>query len=170
MDLTPYVDGLRRELEVAAGAGGAEARELAGRLTAPLDSAVRLTLLNALSDAAGEITRDLAPGSVEVRLSGGEPSFVVSLPPPDEPVGPSGTTEMPLIADDGAAVSRINLRMPDPLKSRIEEAANREGVSINAWLVRAAASALGAAPPRPHGDTDRRPAGRIGQRYTGWVR
>ena len=42
MDLTPYVDKLREELAVAAEAGGEEARALAERLTAPLDSAVRL--------------------------------------------------------------------------------------------------------------------------------
>src|SRR5689334_5534899 len=37
MDLTPYVDALRRELAVAAEAGGEDARELAERLTAPLE-------------------------------------------------------------------------------------------------------------------------------------
>ncbi|MDQ3406278.1 MAG: hypothetical protein M3548_23270, partial [Actinomycetota bacterium] len=81
MDLTPYVDNLRHELAVAADAGGADAKALAERLTAPLESAARLTLLNALSAAADEITRDLAPGSVDVRLHGIDPSFVVTLPP-----------------------------------------------------------------------------------------
>ncbi|MFI5100819.1 MAG: hypothetical protein ACHQE5_09960, partial [Actinomycetes bacterium] len=64
MDLTPYVESLREELAVAAEAGGDEARALAERLTAPLESAARLALLEALSEAAGEITRELAPGSV----------------------------------------------------------------------------------------------------------
>ena len=70
MDLTQYVENLRRELAVAADAGGEDARALAERLTAPLESAVRLTLLDALSAAADEITRELAPGSVELRLRG----------------------------------------------------------------------------------------------------
>ena len=70
MDLTPYVDNLRHELAVAAEAGGEDAKALADRLTAPLESAVRLTLLDALSAAAAEITRDLAPGSVDLRLRG----------------------------------------------------------------------------------------------------
>ena len=78
MDLQPYVDGVRHELGVAAAAGGADAQALAERLTAPLDSAIRLALLEALSDAASEITRELAPGSVDVRLRGREPEFVVS--------------------------------------------------------------------------------------------
>ena len=78
MDLTPYVENLRRELAVAAEAGGEEARALAERLTAPLESGIRLTLLDALSAAADEITRELAPASVELRLRGGEPEFVAS--------------------------------------------------------------------------------------------
>lgn len=82
MDLTPYVDTLRRELAVAAEAGGEDARELAERLTA-LESAARLTLLNVLSAAMDEITRELAPGSVDVRLRGLDPDFVVTPPPGD---------------------------------------------------------------------------------------
>src|ERR1700753_2519869 len=81
MDLTPYVSKLSADLAVAAEAGGEDARALAERLTAPLDSAVRLTLLEALSAAADEITRDLAPGSVELRLRGRDPEFVVTTEP-----------------------------------------------------------------------------------------
>ena len=81
MDLTPYVDNLRRELAVAAEAGGEDARELAERLTAPLESATRLTMLHVLSAAMDEITRELAPGSVDIRLRGLDPDFVVTLPP-----------------------------------------------------------------------------------------
>src|SRR5882672_3270640 len=87
MNLTPYVDNLRRELAVAAEAGGEDARALAERLTASLESAARLSLLEALSAAADEITRDLAPGSVEVRLRGRDPEFVVT-PPPDADEAP----------------------------------------------------------------------------------
>ncbi|NAZ88857.1 histidine kinase, partial [Kineococcus sp. T90] len=45
MELTRYVDDLQRQLATAAGAGGDEARELAERLTAPLEAAARLVLL-----------------------------------------------------------------------------------------------------------------------------
>ena len=84
MELSAYVDRLRNELLVAAQAGGEEARALAERLIAPLDSATRLVLLEAMAAAADEITRDLAPGSVEVRLRGQNPSFVVTPPPTEE--------------------------------------------------------------------------------------
>src|SRR5213594_4329571 len=83
MDLTPYVANLRQALAVAADAGGPEARALAERLTVSLESATRLVLLDALSMAADEITRELAPGSVDVRLRGLDPQFVVTPPPTD---------------------------------------------------------------------------------------
>jgi hypothetical protein len=175
MDLTPFVDNVRRELAVAAETGGEEARALAERLTAPLVSAIRLTLLDALAAASEEITRDLAPGSVEVRLRTGEATFAVTPPVVEPPaaVGSGHGTPGPETApdDDGTAdgtMTRINLRLPEHLKARIEDAAAQEGRSVNAWLVRAASTALRPATrsgPSPAVGDGRRAA----QRYTGWV-
>ena len=95
MDLTAYVARLREELAGAAELGGTDARALAERLTAPMESAFRLALLDALSAAADEITRDLAPGSVELRLRGGEPGFVVTPPPSDTPAPAAGAETPP---------------------------------------------------------------------------
>jgi hypothetical protein len=168
MDLTPYVENLRHELAVAASAGGEEARALADRLTAPLESAIRLTLLESLSAAADEITRDLAPGSVELRLRSGGPDFVVTSPPSDEPLEPAADVPPPAALPEGeeGAIARINLRLPEQLKAGIEQAAGRERLSVNAWLVRAAAAALAHDEPR----RPSRRGGRLGQAYTGWVR
>src|SRR6185436_19236879 len=108
MDLTPYVERVRHELAVAAEAGGEDARALAERLTAPLESAIRLMLLDALSAAADEITRELAPGSVELRLRGGEPDFVVTPAPADEPAQPAPDAPASALPDaDEAATARI---------------------------------------------------------------
>jgi len=163
MDITPYVATLRTELANAAELGGTEARALAERLTAPMESAFRLALLDALTAAADEITRDLAPGSVQVRLRDREPSFIVTVPPADDVLPYAAPAPQP-VPDDEGAVSRINLRLPDQLKGRIEEAAARDGLSVNAWLVRAAAAAV---QPEP-AVTQRAPRG--SQRFTGWVR
>jgi hypothetical protein len=168
MDLTPYVENLRRELAVAADAGGDDARALAERLTAPLESAIRLTLLDALSAAADEITRELAPGSVELRLRAGDPQFAVTPVPVDELPEPDRAAAPPPPAPEGEeATARINLRLSEQLKAGVEQAASRERLSVNAWLVRVAAAALA------RDDPDRRPpqrGGRIGEAYTGWVR
>lgn len=181
MDLTPYVDALRQELVVAAEAGGEDARVLAERLVAPLESATRLALLEALSVAADEITRDLAPGSVEVRLRRRDPDFVVTAPPADAsfddaPESMAGTVEgdmgvlppasAPSDAEEGT--SRITLRLPTHLKPRIDEAANGAGLSVNAWLVRAVSAAL--APPERGRISDPRQSTQLGRHYTGWVR
>ena len=169
MDLGTYVSNIRQELALAADAGGDDARALAERLAAPLESALRLALLDALSDAADEITRDLAPGSVHLRLRGREPGFVVTPPPSepnDQPDAPA--TELPPVApqDDDGAMARVNFRLSEHLKGQIEEAAERAGLSVNGWLVRAASAALdGSGQSRR---TER--AARGSQRYTGWVR
>ncbi|MFC0451364.1 ribbon-helix-helix protein, CopG family [Rhodococcus jostii] len=171
MDLTPYVDSLRRELAVAAEAGGEDSRALAERLTAPLESGVRLALLDALSAAASEITRDLAPGSVDLRLRGREPSFVVTIAPVEpvheEPPAPADVSPIRSPESDDGAMTRINLRLPQDLKDRVEEAARDAGLSVNAWLVRSAAAAL-----EPDADSRRseRRAPRGSDGFTGWVR
>lgn len=172
MHLNEFIDDLGRQLAVAADAGGPEARALADRLTAPLESAARLILLEVLAAAADEITRDLAPGSVEVRLRGRDPEFVVVPAPPEPPdhdpqarpvvdLGPQTGT------DDGGT-SRITLRLPDHLKPRIDDAAAREGLSVNAWLVRAVAIALDPA-AASSAAADRSSSTPMGRRYTGWV-
>jgi hypothetical protein len=163
MNLTPYVDRLRDELATAAVSRDEEARTLAERLVAPLESAMRLALLEALSEAADEITRELAPGSVEVRLRGRDPEFTVATAPAAQANAGYGVPDMPeaaAAAGDRGGTSRINLRLPDDLKNRVEEAASRERMSVNSWLVRAATRAL--EPGRGRWD--------IADRYTGWVR
>jgi HicB family len=167
MQLATYVESLRDQLIAAAEMAGTENRAVVDRLAAGLEAATRLVLLETLSAAADEITAELAPGGVELRLRGTDPAFVVTLPSDVANEAAADRAGPPLGAvpegADERGTSRLNLRLPDALKSRIEEAARREGLSLNAWLVRAAA----AASERPPAHTARTPAG--GQRYTGWV-
>lgn len=156
MELQPYVDAVRQELSVAAAAGGQEAEALAERLTAPLESAIRLALLEALSEAAEQITRDLAPSSVDVRLRGRDPEFTVSA---------GLDAETPAVvapeSDDDGGTWRVTLRLPEHLRARVDTAARGDGLSVNAWLVRAVTAALGG---------PRRPRGGSGKHISGWVR
>jgi hypothetical protein len=169
MNLTMYVETLRQQLVAVADSGGPEGRAAVERLAPGLEAALRLVLLEALSAAADEITTELAPGAVEVRLRGSDPHFVVTLATDEaSDVATSASTANPTViaaGDDEGGTSRLNLRLPEGLKAKIEEAARREGLSLNAWLVRAAAAAVEGtqAPTSP-----RRPAG--SQRFTGWVR
>lgn len=173
MDLRFHVESLHRQLAAAAAVSGEDARVLVERLAAPLEAAIQLTLQDVLAAAAEEITTEVAPGSVELRLRGRDPEFVVTLPPTpavapdDEPATPSVRLAQALADGDEGAMSRINVRMPDQLKARIEQAASAEGLSLNTWIVRAAAAALDRT--RPARPNDRR-APQGGQRYTGWAR
>jgi hypothetical protein len=185
MELTRYVDSLQQQLAVAAAAGGPEAEAIAERLVAPLDAAARLTLQEAVVDAASEITLALAPGSVDVRLAGRGLAFVVtpaiSETPPDvtSPVASEAAVEAAIKAaiaeDDEGGTSRITFRPSDRLKADIEAAAERQGLSVNAFLVRTLTLAVRqgatAAPlsgsSGAAGATVTTPKG--GQRLSGWV-
>ena len=169
MNLFPYIQHLREQLMVAAEVGGDDARALAERLINPLESATRLVLLDALSTAAGEISQDLAPGGVDVRLRGTDPEFVVTPGAVAASFDSDDTWQTPSViptddAEEGA-VARTTLRLPEQVKSRVELAAAREGVSVNAWLVRAVTTAL-------DGDTGRRqvPSDPGRNSFTGWAR
>src|SRR6185312_3272770 len=174
MELTQYVEYLRRELTTAAEVGGEDARALAGRLLPPLDAAVRLTLLEALSAAAEEISAELAPGSVDVRLRGGTAAFVVTPPAPAAPAANATApveVRLPVAEGDDAAMVRINLRLPANLKALIEDAAAAGGLSVNAWIVRAAAAGLANEGRRgPRSAPAQNPDRVVGQSYSGWVR
>jgi hypothetical protein len=169
MDLAPYLTDLRDQLAAAAEPGGPEARDLADRLTGTLESAFRLAMLEALAAATAEITQELAPVSVELRLRGRDPEFVVVVPAEPAVVVAPAVTETPSAAASGDddAMTRINLRLGQDLKDRVDEAARAAGISVNAWLVRAATAAL----------ADRPPAGspswttaRGSDHYRGWAR
>ena len=62
---------------------------------------------------------------------------------------------------------RITLRLPEQLKGRIEEAAGRDGLSVNSWLVRTVSAAVGATDPQQR-SVQSNPRG--GQSFTGWAR
>ncbi len=173
MDLTPYVASLGRELLTAVETGGQEAGALVERLTVTMESAIRLALLEALSAAADEITADLAPDSVQVLLRGRDPKFVVTRRTPEPRVDvapePVAAPAEDVVAgfEDGTTV-RINVRLPEPLKAAIDEAAAKEGRSVNAWLVRAASAQL--SPKRETAAETQAGGVPASQRFVGWVR
>lgn len=174
MDLTPYVDSLRRDLEAASAASGDDVRLASDRLLFALDPSVRLVLLDALGTAAAEVGAQLDDAAIEVRLRGRDPELVVLRTEPDHPAPPAppvppvppvppAVPDAPALDEEGT--SRLTLRLPDSLKSRVEAAAADAGLSVNAWLVRAVGSALDQ-PTGPAPTASRHP----GRRLSGWAR
>lgn len=181
MDLTPYLESLRRDLAATAAPGGPDIARAAELLSGSIEASTRLALMEALSDAAAEITTRLASASVEVRLRGREAELVVTEAPEEA----ATAVPPPAAAAEGGDVARLTLRLPETLKERVELVAAAEGVSVNAWLVRAISWAVQNAagypgppgspgfppppvPPRPPGPPAGPPRGR-GRRVTGFA-
>ncbi len=162
MELSPYVEGLRRELASLTRFASDDVVQVAGKLAEALESSVRLTLLEVLSAAAAEITTRLDDAVIDVRLNAGEPEFVVTAVPhhgAEEPA-PHET------AADDAGTARVTLRLSEALKTRVEAQAAADGVSVNSWLAHAAIRAL-----ESSGSTrGQRSRPGVGQRITGYAR
>src|ERR1700689_5061581 len=131
MDLSHYAEALRRELTSITRFAGEDITRAAEMLSETLDSSVRLALLDVLSAAADEITASLDGATIDVRLTGTEPEFVVSTARRADAAYSDAH-----YGDEGGS-ARITLRVPDALKGRIEAAAAAAGTSVNSWLVRA---------------------------------
>jgi len=138
MDLITYTDSLREDLNTAAALGDDQTRRTAAALAASLEPAARLTLMAALSDLAAEVTATLGDRVVEVRLDGRDVRVVVSGDQPAPETEPSSRS----IEDMTGDISRVTLRMMEQVKAKAEQAANREGVSLNSWLSQAVQGAL----------------------------
>jgi len=163
MELSPYVEGLRSELASLTRFASDDVVQVAAKLAEALDSSVRLTLLEVLSAAAAEITTRLDDAVIDVRLSAGEPEFVVTTVAQHGGEEPGSAHEA---AADEAGPARVTLRLSEALKARVEAQAAADGVSVNSWLAHAAIRALeGSGSPRGP-----RSGPRIGQRITGYAR
>lgn len=166
MDLSPYLESVRHGVTSAAALGDDTTRQVAERLGGAVEASTRLALIRALSDAAAQVSAEIAPTSVELRMSGDDPDLVVLVPAPaseptlllpdaepatdtpetaDEPV----TDE--LMSDGDEPLARISLRLPASVKARVDERADRDSLSTNAWLLKAVLDALEErpAPPAP---------------------
>lgn len=112
---------------------------MAELLGASLDSSVRLVIMDALSQAAAEITAALPGSTVEVRLRGRDPEIVVTHAEP----APAQQDPMEAISvESDTGTVRVTLRLPEPLKNAVEDAATRGAVSVNSWLVKAVKQTL----------------------------
>jgi hypothetical protein len=133
MDLTPYLEAVRSDLEAVSGSDEATVA-VAERLVRALEPSLQLRLLEALGQATQELNEQLPSGRIDVRLAGRDVHLAFAG---DEP-----PVEAPSEDDDDGKTARITLRLPEGVKVRIEQRANQEGISTNAWLARAVGRGL----------------------------
>ena len=153
MELNQYISTLRDTLTAAASAGDEQTRRTAGLLSAAIEPAARLALMNALADLAAEITASLDDRIVDVRLDGQDVRVVVTNTATEEPEEPPA--EPPPMFDADGDISRITVRLLEQLKGKAEEAAAAQGVSLNSFVSQAVQGALynrGGANPWGHGN------------------
>jgi hypothetical protein len=132
MDLTPYLDAVRVDLEAVSGSDEATSA-IAERLARALEPSLQLRLLDTLGQAAQELSEQLPNGRGDVRRSGRARALVAVF---DE------APAEPIAQEDDGGTARITLRLPESTKTRVERAAGGEGISTNSWLVRAVARGL----------------------------
>src|SRR5262245_29327935 len=148
MQTQSYVDALLADLTAIAAVGDEAVADAAQRLSQALRASAGMRLLDLLGEAALEVSEQLPSGHVEVRLAGQEPSLIYVE---DEPA----VAAAPAPGEEGMS-ARITLRLTEALKASVEEAAAREGVSVNTWIIRAL------------GRTTSAPTRRSGRRLTGY--
>lgn len=165
MDLTPYLATLREDLTTAASAGDEQTRQAAAVLAAALEPSARLAIMNALADLAAEVTAHLDDHVVEVRLAGRELNVVVTGSGRSEQERPPEEEQPPPPRGDGD-ISRITVRLLEELKTKAEQAAASQGVSLNSFVAQAVNGALHSAGRAGRGGGDRE---RNASRVHGWV-
>ena len=139
MDLAPHLDAILGDLETLASTDEAVASTLE-RLGRPLEASIQVRLLDVLGEASLELGEQIATGHIEVRVAGRDARLVFVGTPETEPA--------PDPEDEAGETARLTLRMPDALKTAVETAASGDGVSVNAWLVRAVKRSLDRPPQR----------------------
>ncbi len=138
MQLEVHIQAIQQDLATQAGLGDEATAEAARRMSEALASTLHLRLLDLLGEAAAEIGSQLSSGRIEVRLAGRDPELVLVLDEAPEAIQLAGEE----------LKGRITLRLPETLKAVVEAAAEREGISTNAWLVRTVAHAVESRPQR----------------------
>lgn len=168
MDITPQIETLRQDLARAAEIGGLEVQVAAERLLLALEPAVRLALMDTLSQAAAEISEQLPGVAIDVRLKGREPEFAVSGAPQEAVHETAAPADEPLDSETDDGVARITLRLPEALKTRAEALAASRGQSLNTWLVGAARAAAQDGPRHQSHSQGRYGLG--GKHIRGWAK
>lgn len=143
MQIDGFIQALREDLGHIAAVGDESTARAAELLAVALDASVRRRLLEALGEAALELNAQLDDGRVEIRFAGSDPELVFVREEAEEPQAPASS--------DTELTARITLRLPEPLKQRIEDAASRELVSVNTWIVQALVRNASAPPRRSSG-------------------
>jgi hypothetical protein len=138
MNIDAYTDAIADSVTNAAELGDEQTRRTAAALATAIAAPARLAVLSALSDLASEISEQLGDRRVTVRLDGTDAVVEVH----DGPAPEVEDTPPPTFEEMTGDISRVTLRLVEQIKTRAEEAAAQNGVSLNSWVGQAVQGAL----------------------------
>lgn len=133
MQIDGHIQALREDLARVAALGDEAASRAADLLSVAIESSLARRIQDVLAEAALELNSQLDEAHVEVRIAGRDPELIL-VREAAEPEAPA----------DATLDARITLRLPEAVKRRVEEAAARDGISVNTWIVRSLAREAGA--------------------------
>ncbi len=137
MKMSLVVDGLRSDVISVGELGDDTVAEVADRIAEVLGRSIPSRILDLLSEVAAEVSAELPDGRVEIRVAGDDVDLAYVE---DAAAGTAGSD----VEGDGDRdrdrdrdmSARITLRLSESLKTRVEEGAARQGISVNAFIVR----------------------------------
>jgi hypothetical protein len=135
MKMSVVVDGLRSDVISVGELGDDTVAEVADRIAEVLGRSIPSRILDLLSEVAAELSAELPDGRVEIRVAGDDVDLAYVE---DAAAGTAGSD----VEGDGDRdrdrdmSARITLRLSESLKTRVEEGAARQGISVNAFIVR----------------------------------
>jgi hypothetical protein len=135
MKMSLVVDGLRSDVISVGELGDDTVAEVADRIAEVLGRSIPSRILDLLSDVAAEVSAELPDGRVEIRVAGDDVDLAYVEDAPGGVAGPEGDAGEDRDRDRDMS-ARITLRLSETLKARVEEGAAREGISVNAFIVR----------------------------------
>ncbi|HEY6472800.1 MAG TPA: toxin-antitoxin system HicB family antitoxin [Acidimicrobiales bacterium] len=133
MKMSLVVDGLRADVLSVGELGDDTVAAVAERIAALLGRSMPARILELLSDVSAEVSAELPDGHLEIRVAGDDVdlAYVEDAPAAAAPADGDGGS-----GADRDLSARISLRLSEGLKARAEEGAAREGISVNAFIVR----------------------------------
>ena len=137
MKMSLVVDGLRSDVISVGELGDDTVAEVADRIAEVLGRSIPSRILDLLSEVAAEVSGELPDGRVEIRVAGDDVAlaYVEERPGPANGLDGGGTGDAGGERDRDMS-ARITLRLSETLKTRVEEGAARQGISVNAFIVR----------------------------------
>lgn len=132
MQTSWFTESLRSDLEAVGSMGSEKAMKVADRMITVALPLAKARMLEAMSMALAELSAVMGVEGIDLRVSGDDVTFV-----------PTQADRPPAVVDQSGEQARFSLRLPDDLKTRVDDRAASEGISTNTWIVRTLEAAVG---------------------------